>query len=103
MKLNNDIRCLIETLFNRVIDFNEQVVNGQAILKVEKKGIVLYLDTMLTLAYWAREGQCLHIWAETGEDLEDMIKWLDKKLAVELKDEIDPKAEAQGELDKEQI
>jgi hypothetical protein len=103
MKLNNDVRCLIETLFNRVIDFNEQVVNGEATLKVEKKGVVLYLDTKITLAYWAREGQCLHIWAETEEDLEDMIQWLDKKLAIEQKDEIDPKAEAQRELDREQI
>jgi hypothetical protein len=103
VKLNNNIRCLIETLFNRVIDFNEQVVNGEATLKVEKKGVVLYLDTKITLAYWAREDQCLHIWAETKEDLEDMIQWLDKKLAIEQKDEIDPKAEAQRELDKEQI
>ncbi len=99
MKLNNDMRCLIETLFNRVIDFNEQIVNGEAVLKIEKKGVVLHVD----LNYWTREDRCLHIWAETKEDLESMIQWLDEKLALELKEEIDPKAEAQRELDRGQM
>jgi len=99
VKLNNDMRCLIETLFNRVIDFNEQIVNGEATLKVEKKGVVLHVDSN----YWTREDRCLHIWAETEEDLENMIQWLDTELAIAEKDEIDPKAEAQRELDREQI
>jgi hypothetical protein len=93
------MRCLIETLFNRVIDFNEQIVKGEAVLKIEKKGVVLHVD----LNYWTREDRCLHIWAETEEDLKSMIQWLDTELAVGLKGEEDPKAEAQRELDKEQI
>jgi hypothetical protein len=32
-----------------------------------------------------------------------MISWLDEKIAIIEKDKIDPKAEAQRELDKEQI
>jgi hypothetical protein len=31
-----------------------------------------------------------------------MISWLENKIALSQKDEIDPKAEAQKELDKEQ-
>lgn len=92
------MRCLIETLFNRVIDFNERVRN-EVVLKVEKKGVVLHVDSN----YWTREDRCLHIWAETEEDLKSMIQWLDEKLAIAEKDEIDPKDEAQRELDKEQI
>lgn len=92
------MRCLIETLFNRVIDFNERVKN-EVVLKVEKKGVVLHVDSN----YWTREDRCLHIWAETEEDLKSMIQWLDEKLAIAEKDEIDPKDEAQRELDKEQI
>lgn len=91
------MRCLIETLFNRVIDFNERV--NEVVLKVEKKGVVLHVDSN----YWTREDRCLHIWAETEEDLKSMIQWLDEKLAIAEKDEIDPKDEAQRELDKEQI
>lgn len=91
------MRCLIETLFNRVIDFNERV--SEVVLKVEKKGVVLHVDSN----YWTREDRCLHIWAETEEDLKSMIQWLDEKLAIAEKDEIDPKDEAQRELDKEQI
>lgn len=98
MKLDNNMRCLIETLFNRVIDFNERVRN-EVVLKVEKKGVVLCVD----FNYWTREGRCLHIWAETEEDLKSMIQWLDTELAIAEKDEIDPKDEAQRELDKEQI
>lgn len=98
MKLDNNMRCLIETLFNRVIDFNERVKN-EVVLKVEKKGVVLHVDSN----YWTREDRCLHIWAETEEDLKSMIQWLDEKLAIAEKDEIDPKDEAQRELDKEQI
>ena len=90
------MRCLIETLFNRVIDFNER---DEVVLKVEKKGVVLHVDSN----YWTREDRCLHIWAETEEDLKSMIQWLDEKLAIAEKDEIDPKDEAQRELDKEQI
>lgn len=97
MKLDNNMRCLIETLFNRVIDFNERV--NEVVLKVEKKGVVLHVDSN----YWTREDRCLHIWAETEEDLKSMIQWLDEKLAIAEKDEIDPKDEAQRELDKEQI
>lgn len=97
MKLDNNMRCLIETLFNRVIDFNERV--SEVVLKVEKKGVVLHVDSN----YWTREDRCLHIWAETEEDLKSMIQWLDEKLAIAEKDEIDPKDEAQRELDKEQI
>lgn len=92
------MRCLIETLFNRVIDFSERVRN-EVVLKVEKKGVVLHVDSN----YWTREDRCLHIWAETEEDLKSMIQWLDEKLAIAEKDEIDPKDEAQRELDKEQI
>jgi hypothetical protein len=133
MKLNNDIRCLIETLFNRVIDFNERVekapvTQGQvdednlataadgwfrakaseAVLKIEKKGVVLavvYSHNLVRIDsnYWTREDRCLHIWAETEEDLKSMIQWLDVELAIAEKDEIDPKAETQRELDKEQI
>lgn len=98
MKLDNNMRCLIETLFNRVIDFSERVRN-EVVLKVEKKGVVLHVDSN----YWTREDRCLHIWAETEEDLKSMIQWLDEKLAIAEKDEIDPKDEAQRELDKEQI
>lgn len=98
MKLDNNMRCLIETLFNRVIDFNERVRN-EVVLKVEKKGVVLHVDSN----YWTREDRCLHIWAETEEDLKSMIQWLDEKLAIAEKDEIDFKDEAQRELDKEQI
>jgi hypothetical protein len=98
MELNYEMRCSIETLFNRVIDFNERV-NSEAVLKIEKKGVVLHVDSN----YWTREDRCLHIWAETEEDLKSMIQWLDVELAIAEKDEIDPKAEAQRELDKEQI
>ena len=92
------MRCLIETLFNRVIDFNERVRN-EVVLKVEKKGVVLHVDSN----YWTREDRCLHIWAETEEDLKSMIQWLDTELAIIEKDEIDSRAEAQRELDREQI
>lgn len=98
MKLDNNMRCLIETLFNRVIDFNERVRN-EVVLKVEKKGVVLHVDSN----YWTREDRCLHIWAETEEDLKSMIQWLDTELAIIEKDEIDSRAEAQRELDREQI
>jgi hypothetical protein len=98
MELNYEMRCSIETLFNRVIDFNERV-NSEAVLKIEKKGVVLHVDSN----YWTREDRCLHIWAETEEDLKSMIQWLDTELAIAEKDKEDPRVEAQKELDKEQI
>lgn len=99
MKLNNNIRCLIETLVNRVMDFNERDRSVKAILKVTNAGLTLHLDFM----YWSSDFSMTGIYATTAEHLEDMIQWLDEKIAIIEKDEIDPKAEAQRELDKEQI
>lgn len=104
MKLNNDMRCLIETLFNRVIDFNErmEIWKGEARINVTAKGKGIYLqfDSLTSCGHWADE---LGIWATTEKQLENMIQWLDENIAIVEKDEIDPKLEAQRELDKEQI
>lgn len=100
MKLNNEMRCLMETLFSRVIDFNERVESDEMILKVTKLGITLKNDHDM---WYKRDISLDHIRATTAEHLEDMIQWLDEKLAIAEKDEIDPKDEAQRELDKEQI
>jgi hypothetical protein len=43
------------------------------------------------------------IYAATEKHLENMIQWLDEKIAIIEKDEIDSRAEAQRELDREQI
>jgi hypothetical protein len=99
MKLNNNIRCLIETLVNRVMDFNERDRSVKAILKVTNTGLTLHLDFM----YWSFDFSMTGIYATTEKHLEDMVQWLDEKIAIIEKDEIDPKAEAQRELDKEQI
>ena len=97
MKLNNDMRCLIETLFNRVIDFNEQSKISEVMLNVHREGIYLQYD----FDTWCNSET--GIWGNTEKHLKDMIQWLDEKLAIEQKGEIDPKAEAQRELDKEQM
>jgi hypothetical protein len=99
MKLNNDIRCLVETLVNRVMDFNERNQSVKATLKVTNAGLTLHLDFM----YWSSDFSMMGIYATTEKNLEDMVQWLDEKIAIIEKDEIDPKAEAQRELDKEQI
>jgi hypothetical protein len=53
--------------------------------------------------YWSFDFSMTGIYATTEKHLEDMVQWLDEKIAIIEKDEIDPKAEAQRELDKEQI
>jgi hypothetical protein len=82
------------------MDFNERVESDEMILKVTKLGITLKNDCDM---WYKRSISLDHIRATTAEHLEDMIQWLDEKLAIAEKDEIDPKAEAQRELDKEQI
>jgi len=99
MKLNNDMRCLIETLFNKVIDFNERDRRVKATLKVTNAGLTLHLDFM----YWSSDFSMTGIYAATEKHLENMIQWLDEKIAIIEKDEIDSRAEAQRELDREQI
>ncbi len=96
MKLNNDMRCLIETLFNRVMDFNENSKVEKAAIHITEKGIYLFFN----FDHWEDESG---IWATTEKQLAEMISWLDEKIAIIEKDEIDPKAEAQRELDEEQI
>jgi hypothetical protein len=96
MKLNNDIRCLIENLFNRVIDFNENSKVEKAELDLTDKGIYLFCN----FEHWEDESG---VYATTEKQLGNMIQWLDEKIAIIEKDEEDPKAEAQRELDKEQI
>jgi len=96
VKLNNDIRCLIETLFNRVIDFNESSKVEQAAIHLTTKGIYLFFN----FDHWEDSSG---IWATTEKQLAEMISWLDEKIAIVEKNEIDPKAEAQRELDREQI
>jgi|LakMenEpi03Aug12_release.lakeMendotaPanAssembly.Ray.scaffolds.fasta_scaffold2013121_1 hypothetical protein len=96
MKLNNDVRCLVETLANRVMDFNENSKVEKAVIHITEEGIYLFFN----FDHWEDESG---IYATTRKQLENMIQWLDEKLAIEQKDEIDPKAEAQRELDKEQI
>jgi hypothetical protein len=96
MKLNNDVRCLVETLVNRVMDFNESSKVEQAAIHLTTKGIYLFFN----FDHWEDESG---IWATTEKQLAEMISWLENKIALSQKDEIDPKAEAQRELDKEQI
>jgi len=96
MKLNNDVRCLIETLVNRVMDFNENSKVEKAVIHITEKGIYLFFD----FDHWADESG---IWGKTEKQLAEMISWLEEKIALSQKDEIDPKAEAQRELDKEQM
>ena len=96
MKLNNDIRCLIETLVNRVMDFNESSKVEKAVIHLTEKGIYLFFD----FDHWQDNSG---IWGTTEKQLAEMISWLEDKIALSQKDEIDPKAEAQGELDREQI
>ncbi len=96
MKLNNDIRCLVETLVNRVMDFNENSKVEKAVIHITEKGIYLFFD----FDHWVDNSG---IWGTTEKQLAEMISWLENKIAIIEKDEIDPKAEAQGELDKEQI
>jgi hypothetical protein len=96
MKLNNDIRCLIETLVNRVMDFNESSKVEKAVIHLTEKGIYLFFD----FDHWQDESG---IWGTTEKQLTEMISWLEEKIAIAGKDKIDHKAEAQRELDKEQI
>lgn len=96
MKLNNDMRCLIETLFNRVMDFNESSKVEKAVIHLTEKGIYLFFD----FDHWQDNSG---IWGTTEKQLAEMISWLEEKIAITQKGEEDPKAEAQRELDKEQI
>jgi hypothetical protein len=96
MKLNNDIRCLVETLVNRVMDFNESSKVEKAVIHITKKGIYLFFD----FDHWVDNSG---IWGTTEKQLAEMISWLEEKIAITQKGEIDPKAEAQRELDKEQM
>jgi hypothetical protein len=96
MKLNNDIRCLIETLVNRVMDFNENSKVEKAVIHLTEKGIYLFFD----FDHWQDNSG---IWGTTEKQLAEMISWLEEKIAITQKGEEDPKAEAQRELDKEQI
>jgi hypothetical protein len=96
MKLNNDIRCLIETLVNRVMDFNESSKVEKAVIHLTEKGIYLFFD----FDHWQDNSG---IWGTTEKQLAEMISWLEEKIAITQKGEEDPKAEAQRELDKEQI
>jgi hypothetical protein len=96
MKLNNDIRCLIETLVNRVMDFNQSSKVEKAVIHITEKGIYLFFD----FDHWQDESG---IWGTTEKQLAEMISWLGDKIALSQKGEEDPKAEAQRELDKEQI
>jgi hypothetical protein len=99
MKLNNDIRCLIETLFNRVIDFNESSDKNEFILKVTKQGISLQNDHDI----WYEKGNQGNVRATNEEQLAEMYSWLSYQILLIEKGEEDPKAEAQKELDREQI
>jgi len=99
MKLNNDMRCLIESLFNRVIDFNESSDKNEFILKVTKQGISLQSDRDI----WYERTNVNNVKATNEKQLAQMIAWFSYKTSLIEKDEIDPKAEAQRELDKEQI
>lgn len=96
MKLNNDMRCLIETLFNRVIDFNESSKVEKAVIHLTEKGIYLFFN----FDHWEDESG---VYATTEKQLAEMISWLEEKITLSQKGEEDPKAEAQRELDKEQI
>lgn len=101
MKLNNDMRCLIETLFSRVIDFNENSDKNEFILKVTKQGISLQNPNCRNI--WFEKANCNNITATNEKHVVEMISWLEEKIAIIEKNEIDSKAEAQRELDKEQI
>jgi hypothetical protein len=96
MKINNNIRCLIETLFNRVIDFNENSKVEKAVIHLTEKGIYLFFD----FDHWQDNSG---IWGTTEKQLAEMISWLEGKIAITQKGEEDPKAEAQNALDREQI
>ena len=96
MKLNNDMRCLIETLFNRVIDFNESSKVEKAVIHLTEKGLYLFFN----FDHWKDSSG---IWATTEKQLAEMYSWLSYQIWLVVKDEIDPKAEAQRELDREQI
>ena len=99
MKLNNDMRCLIETLFNRVIDFNESSDKNEFILKVTRQGISLQNGRDI----WYEKGSPNNVRATNEKQLTEMYSWLSYQISLIEKDEIDPKAEAQRELDREQI
>jgi hypothetical protein len=99
MKLNNDMRCLIETLFNRVIDFNESSDKNEFILKVTRQGISLQNDHDI----WYEKGSPNNIRATNEKQLAEMCSWLSYQIPLIEKNEEHPKAEAQRELDKEQI
>jgi hypothetical protein len=100
LKLNNDIRCLIETLFNRVAEYNALNLGGrESALELNKNGIILHVNSN----YWRGSGYT----ANSQADLEDMVKWLDETLAIELKDLNtairENEEEPQRELEKGQI
>jgi hypothetical protein len=78
------------------MDFNESSKVEQAAIHLTTKGIYLFFN----FDHWEDESG---IWATTEKQLAEMISWLENKIALSQKDEIDPKAEAQRELDKEQI
>lgn len=100
MKLNNEMRCLIETLFARVAEYNALNLGRQeAALRLTKQGITLHVN----FDYWRGASSV----ANSQADLEDMVKWLDETLAIALKDVNEAirekEEEPQRELDKEQI
>lgn len=100
MRLNNEMRCLIETLFNRVAEYNAlNLWRREAALRLTKQGITLHIN----FDYWRGAGSV----ANSQADLEDMVKWLDETLAIALKDVNEAirekEEEPQRELDKEQI
>jgi hypothetical protein len=99
MKLNNDTRCLIETLFNKVIDFNESSDKNEFILKVTKQGISLQNDHDI----WYERTNVNNVRATNEKQLAQMIAWLSYQISLVEKDEIDPKVEDQRELDREQL
>ena len=99
MKLNNDMRCLIETLVNRVMDFNESSDKNEFILKVTRQGISLQNDHDI----WYEKGSPNNIRATNEKQLAEMYSWLSYQISLIEKNEEHPKAEAQRELDREQI
>jgi hypothetical protein len=78
------------------MDFNENSKVEKAVIHITEKGIYLFFD----FDHWRDNSG---IWGTTEKQLAEMISWLDKKIAIAQEGETDPKAEAQRELDKEQI
>jgi hypothetical protein len=78
------------------MDFNENSKVEKAVIHITEKGTYLFFD----FDHWVDNSG---IWGTTEKQLVEMISWLEEKIALSQKGEEDPKAEAQRELDKEQI